>query len=631
MFYRPSRLVFLVVVTAILGCAGSNAAVERTGAGEGSKRLSRMSDLAVTPATRRLHPPTDWINSEIRPSPDGRYVSMTDWTTGDLALHDLAKDSTLRLTGKGSWDQSSDFAETSVISPDGKSIAYGWYVDSTLGFDIMVMPLSGADSGKARKIYRAGPMTFTGVQAWTPDGKNIVAVVEDTTLQIVTVPANAGPPVRLKTFTTGYPNNFSVSPDARWLAYDVQSDEAIGDRDVHLLALDGSSESVVSSEKGDDFVLGWTRDGTRLLYGSERGGTAGVWAVAITGGKPVGTPELVRSDMARMYPLGGTNGGRIIYGVNTGTSDLFLATMNPTTGELITRPAPLNSPIGTHATAFAWSTDGKQLASVVARSAAGGPSDIVIRSIDRGEVRRLSPRMRRILYLYWGSDGASLIVRGTQMKGKWGIYSVDLKTARMKTIAQSSEPGFGRSFSLSRDGKTGYFVSADSAFKKFSVTSIDLATHARKVMYTIDAPLAINGMAISPDGTQLGIAIRGGEYGNGIVALLPVTGGIPREIFRFSSSESIGSGFFAWSGQGKDLLFGVRQTSDSSGKRIDVRALSVSDGRLRSLGIPPARITGIRLSSDNRRLAFFVSDPASELWTMDEPVFSTSRTVEGRR
>jgi Tol biopolymer transport system component len=626
-----------LILSVISGCARGTAAGEAAGNAEGNASISRLSDLAIAPATRRLFASkgwfNDWVNNEVRPSPDGRYVSMTDWSTGDLALRDLVSDSTLRLTRKGSWNDSSDFAETSLISPDGKTIAYGWYSNSRISFDIMVMSLSGADSGSARAIYRGRPLSFTAVQAWTPDSRNVIAVIEDSSTYIANVSVDGKGVRRIKTFESGFPDNLAVSPDAEWLAYDIESDDATGRRNVLLSSLDGQSESVISNEKENDFVVGWTRDGSRLLYGSERDGTTGVWAVSIARGKRIGARVLVRSAVPRMYPLGAMKTGRILYGVNTGTSDVFLASMDPATGELTSRPVAMNTPSNASSLSLAWSPDGRHLASIVARGGMinGGPSDLVIRSVDGGELRRLSPRMRRILHVYWPNDGSSLIVRGTDMKGKWGIYAVNLKTADLTTIMQGTEPGFGRSLSFSPDGRIGYFVSADSAFRKFLIIRLDRATNVRQVLYTIDAPQQVNALAISPDGHQLAIAIRGGTNGNGIVALLPAAGGVPREIFRFGDSEFLGNTPtpLTWSREGKELVLLVT-TAEPANARSDVRALSL-DGKLRSLRIPGVQIATLRISPDSRRIAMFMHNLSSELWTMDEPVFASDRATRDRR
>ena len=68
-----------------------------------------------------------WAGPEVDilggPSPDGRYLSFVDWTTGDLAIHDLATGEKRRLTNKGSWYESQAYAGFSTPSPDGKQVA----------------------------------------------------------------------------------------------------------------------------------------------------------------------------------------------------------------------------------------------------------------------------------------------------------------------------------------------------------------------------------------------------------------------------------------------------------------------------------------------------------------------------
>src|SRR5258706_6089251 len=52
------------------------------------------------------------------PSPDGRYLTYTNWETGDLGLRDLTTSTNRLLTNSGGWEASGDYAERSVVSPD---------------------------------------------------------------------------------------------------------------------------------------------------------------------------------------------------------------------------------------------------------------------------------------------------------------------------------------------------------------------------------------------------------------------------------------------------------------------------------------------------------------------------------
>ncbi len=58
------------------------------------------------------------VDAGVSLSPDGRYLSCIDGTTGDLALRDLATGKMRRLTKGGS---STDFMP-SAISPDGREV-----------------------------------------------------------------------------------------------------------------------------------------------------------------------------------------------------------------------------------------------------------------------------------------------------------------------------------------------------------------------------------------------------------------------------------------------------------------------------------------------------------------------------
>ena len=54
-------------------------------------------------------------------------ISYIDWDTGDLAIFEIASGEKHRLTDKGSWEESVEFAESSRWSPDSKQIVYTWF------------------------------------------------------------------------------------------------------------------------------------------------------------------------------------------------------------------------------------------------------------------------------------------------------------------------------------------------------------------------------------------------------------------------------------------------------------------------------------------------------------------------
>jgi hypothetical protein len=127
-----------------------------------------------------------WTSSAEQPTPgigapaQGRYFPDVDWATGDLALFDLQLDRMERITDKGPWNESSDFAWASVIASDGLQIAYMWA--HMIDEDVDPWSVTRGENqlrvirrdGTGERILISKPMPFwIEPMAWTPDGKAI--------------------------------------------------------------------------------------------------------------------------------------------------------------------------------------------------------------------------------------------------------------------------------------------------------------------------------------------------------------------------------------------------------------------------------------------------------------------------
>ena len=85
--------------------------------------------------------------------PDGKYLSYVDWDTGDLAILEIATGKKRLLTNKGSWEESSEFAEYSRWSPDGSHIVYDWFNENNY-MEIRIMVLMVPDQGSFTAMRR---------------------------------------------------------------------------------------------------------------------------------------------------------------------------------------------------------------------------------------------------------------------------------------------------------------------------------------------------------------------------------------------------------------------------------------------------------------------------------------------
>ena len=88
-------------------------------------------------------------------SSDGRYLSFTDWDTGDLAVRDLTTGENRRLTNKGTWSDNRSYAEFSVIAPNGEQVVYAWFNDDDRLYELRIIETRGeVANNKPRVLYR---------------------------------------------------------------------------------------------------------------------------------------------------------------------------------------------------------------------------------------------------------------------------------------------------------------------------------------------------------------------------------------------------------------------------------------------------------------------------------------------
>jgi tetratricopeptide (TPR) repeat protein len=104
------------------------------------------------------------------PSPDGRYLSTVDWETGDLAVKEIPSGKLQRLTHKGSWAESTEYALVSIWSPDGKKLAYSWMNEEGF-FELRII---GPDGSEPQVLYRNRENFKIEPYDWSPDGKHIL-------------------------------------------------------------------------------------------------------------------------------------------------------------------------------------------------------------------------------------------------------------------------------------------------------------------------------------------------------------------------------------------------------------------------------------------------------------------------
>ncbi len=169
--------------------------------------------------------------------------------------------------------------------------------------------------------------SWASAQDWFPGGDRVVAAVTDSagTHAIVTVSTVDGRVRPVRSVEWGRPPQVRVSPDGRYLAYSRSASREVPQQDIFLVAVDGSSESVLVQHDANDEVVAWSPGGTHLLFNSDRSGQPGLWAQRLDHAEPAGEPDLLVSNVDVAGGMGVTRDGTLHYPVRVTRRRLKIA------------------------------------------------------------------------------------------------------------------------------------------------------------------------------------------------------------------------------------------------------------------------------------------------------------------
>jgi Tol biopolymer transport system component len=476
-------------------------------------------------------------------SPDGRYLIASD--EGQLALREVATGRIRRLTEPAPGPAEPYWSEA-TFSPDGRQIAYLWFSDANANDDDGVLRVVNTGEGRhePRTLYSNPDVTSITPQDWSPDGAWIAVQVRraDRSAQIGVVDVATGALRVLRTVDWIGSSFLSFSPDSRYLAYDRPFADGEVERDVFVMAIDGSRESS-SANPGDDRVVGWSRDGARLLLSSDRGGTIGLWAAPFHDGTLRGAPEYL-SDFGNARPLGLTDDGALYAAVLQSAAGISVVPFDVASGKVsgpITRPVRRFSGLNTSP---AWSPDGRYLAYLSKRDPlVPSPMTVVIHAADTGEVvRELRPKAAYLGTLRWGGPGGQwFIARGADIKGRAGILRIDARTGDTALAAPESVCT-GVPF-WSADGAT--FFCHDFSQRR----GVEMDALSGEVRRQFKQPTG-QPWGASPDGRFVM------AYLDGALVSIALATEEHKEIIRFSAESRVTNGFsLSWSPDSRAIVY----------------------------------------------------------------------------
>ena len=582
-------------------------------------RLGNAVKTAKTDAmvSRRVWtlPPAGDIYGAI--SSTGQVMSYVDWQTGDLAVHDFTTNRDRALTNKGTWAQSLEYAETSTISPDDRQVAFSWYNGDT--YDLRVVSMEATQLPQAKTLFVNKDVSWLAPMDWSPDGRWIVVQLTraDRTDQLALVATGDGSLQVLKSSEWRGALEVFFSPDGKYLGFDLPADDTNTQRDVFVLAVDGSRQTGIALGQSHDTMIGWSPDGTRLLFASDRSGSTGLWSQLMVDGRPQSEPELLKTEISR-NSVGVTRAGRLYTGVSLGNRDINVVSVDFATGKPLNAPVrPIRSFVGLNQQP-AWSHDGKSMAFISARDRAGINRVLGIYSTDTGLVRDLRPELAYFDGPDWAPDGRSVVVRGRNLKGVRGAYAIDVQSGAARRVVSPRDDGGAFGPQWSHDGKKIYYRRSGSAPNTFAFFEVDVDSQTEREV--VGRAELLGHPSVSPDGRWIATTV-----GDKAVWLFPVGEGEPREVFRAQAYEPQGiARYVAWTPDGRSVLISVnRNLGDAAATRRDgveggrdLLLVPVTGGQSRKIHVD-AQCCEVKIHPDGKQIAFLSGEGKSEVWVLE--------------
>ncbi len=559
-------------------------------------------------------------------SRDGKYLSFTNWDTGDLAIRDLTTGKNRRLTDKGSWIKSQEFALFSRWSRDGNQVAYTWYIPDGSLFELHVV---GLEDPKPRILFDNKEYEWVQPFDWHPNGEQILTgfFKGGDTIELGFVSVEDKKVKVLKTIKQKYATNppwgFSISPDGRFIAYDDEWEQDMNNRDIFLISVDRAHEIRLIDHPSLDYVFGWTADGTHLLFGSERTGDRGVWIIRVEDGEAIGPPRLVKSGIGPAYPIGITRNNQFYYGFNLLTNDVYVAGIEPTSGRILAAPRIEVRHYEGHNAFPDYSPDGKYLAYTSLRNSLPmGSNAICIYSLENGEIHELDPGLGRFDYPQWRPDGKAVSLEGTDKDGRKGIYLIEIESDRVSPIVQIADDERIFAHRWSVDGRTLFYTKGKERGENAGIYRHDLRTDVSEVLP--GSPDDAKDIDVSHDGETLVLLNRSRKERRSL-RIMPSGGGEPEELYSFETE-----GEFvitpAWSPDGQSIFFPAPLLTTDGEELIGgapadrLWRFSIKDRKAQMLDIKMSRIRHLSVHPDGRHITFSSFGRElqhNEIWVME--------------
>jgi len=526
-------------------------------------------------------------------SKDGRLLSFTDWTTGDLAVRDAATGQVRLVTHNGSG--SGEHALWSVLSPNGSQAAYDW-LSGDGNYEVRIANLDGS---RERTILRVGGGDLFRVSDWSGTGL-IGGTMDIGETAVLSVLSNDGTLRRLETTDKRVPGRPTFSPDGRLLLHEHEQASGAG---TDVLAYDFATgkDIPIVVHPANDTALGWMPDGQTILFSSDRTGAPALWAQRVTSRGTTGEPLLMAINWGWITPLGVTNDGSLYYGSSEGMLDVYTVELDSETLTPRQSPQALPRRHGRANWSPTWSPDGRYL---LYRSNYGLVEQTLVLRTGTGQERTFRPKLKDYRRPLW--RGNSIVASGSDGLQS-GVFSIDPETGNCTLLLSEAVTESVFPPTWSADGRT--------IFNRFGdvtrgVYRMRFPPGPKSVLYRPPhgAKVVPLNPVLSDDGARIAFCVRGDPKGHNSLLVADSKGGPAQAVVTVGAEEDLGQGL-GWLPDSKRLLFTLGQ---AFGSGLWVVAAD-GTGQRQILSMPARGAKFISIHPDGSRIAFQAGEPREEI------------------
>jgi hypothetical protein len=199
-----------------------------------------------------------------------------------------------------------------------------------------------------------------------------------------------------------------------------------------------------------------------------------------------------------------------------------------------------------------FSADGKDLVSFSCGSNRGGPCTLSIRSMETGAVRDVSHTLGYMIAPRFSPDRQKIVVGGTDLKGRRGLYVIDLATRETTMLFavgdRPTRPGF---FDWSSDGTAIIYGAARNGQRL--IVQRDIRSGEEKTLIPLPAECG-GSQQLSPDRTLLACQVADASDAVHGILVAPLDGGTPRVVYR--TADGTLSPQWVWAPDNQGVIVG---------------------------------------------------------------------------